>query len=179
MKLFPCVEKRKRTITATSQNRIFFLLLFLEKWKNEIAEQLPELPDERKEKLISKYNLPEYDAEILTQSKALVDYFENVASFTGDFKAASNWVMGDVLKVINEKKLDIKDFPILPDKLAKLINLIKEGIISGKIAKDIFPLMLLEGNDPEVIVHEKNLVQISEFHQLKNIVEKIIESNHG
>ncbi len=148
-----------------------------EQWKKEIAERLPELPDERKEKLISKYILPEYDAEILTQTKSVADYFENVVSFTNDFKSASNWIMGDVLKVINEQKIDIKDFPVPPDKLAKLINLIGDGIISGKIAKEIFPIMLSEEKDPEAIIKEKNLIQITDVSSIENIVEKIIESH--
>ena len=148
-----------------------------EQWKKEIAERLPELPDERKEKLISKYILPEYDAEILTQTKSVADYFENVVSFTNDFKSASNWIMGDVLKVINEQKIDIKDFPVSPDKLAKLINLIGDGIISGKIAKEIFPIMLSEEKDPEAIIKEKNLIQITDVSSIENIVEKIIESH--
>ncbi len=148
-----------------------------DKWKKEIAGQLPEMPDKRKEKLISKYNLPEYDAEILTQTKPVADYFENVISFTDDNKSASNWIMGDVLKAINEQKLDIKDFPVSPDKLAKLINLINKGTISGKIAKDIFPEMLSEGKDPELIIKEKDLVQITDVSSIENIVEKIIESH--
>ncbi len=146
-------------------------------WKNEIAEQLPELPDERKEKFISKYKLPEYDAEILTQTKSIADYFENVASFTDDNKSASNWIMGDVLKVINEQRLDIKNFPVPPEMLAKLINLINKGTISGKIAKDIFPEMLTEGKDPELIIKEKDLVQITDVSSIEKTVEKIIESH--
>ena len=85
--------------------------------------------------------------------------------------------MGDVLKVINEQKIDIKDFPVSPDKLAKLINLINDGTISGKIAKEIFPIMLSEEKDPEAIIKEKNLIQITDISSIENIVEKIIESH--
>ena len=148
-----------------------------EEWKKEIGEQLPEMPDKRKEKLINKYTLPEYDAEILTQTKPVADYFENVASFTNDFKSASNWIMGEVLKVINEQKMDIKDLPVSADMLAKLINLIDSGTISGKIAKDIFPEMISTGKDPEIIIKEKDLVQITDVSSLENMVEKIIESH--
>jgi aspartyl-tRNA(Asn)/glutamyl-tRNA(Gln) amidotransferase subunit B len=150
-----------------------------ENWKNEIAKQLPELPDARKEKLIYKYNLPEYDADILTQNRALVDYYESVASFTSDYKAASNWIMGDVQKVINEQKLDIKDFPVSPTNLAKLINLINENVISGKIAKEIFPVMLLEGKDPEIIISEKGLKQITDTTEIEKVVDKIVESHQN
>ena len=148
-----------------------------EEWKKEIGEQLPEMPDKRKEKLINKYTLPEYDAEILTQTKPVADYFENVASFTNDFKSASNWIMGEVLKVINEQKMDIKDLPVSADMLAKLINLIGSGTISGKIAKDIFPEMISTGKDPEIIIKEKDLVQITDVSSLEKMVEKIIESH--
>jgi aspartyl-tRNA(Asn)/glutamyl-tRNA(Gln) amidotransferase subunit B len=147
-----------------------------EEWKKEIAEQLPELPDERKEKLISKYNLPEYDADILTQNKAIVDYYEEVVSSTNDFKAASNWIMGDVLKAINEQKLDIRNFSVSAANLAKLINLINENIISGKIAKEIFPVMLQERKDPEIIINEKGLKQITDTSEIENVVDKIVES---
>jgi aspartyl-tRNA(Asn)/glutamyl-tRNA(Gln) amidotransferase subunit B len=147
-----------------------------EEWKKEIAEQLPELPDERKEKLISKYNLPEYDADILTQNKAIVDYYEEVVSSTNDFKAASNWIMGDVLKAINEQKLDIRKFSVSAANLAKLINLINENIISGKIAKEIFPVMLQERKDPEIIINEKGLKQITDTSEIENVVDKIVES---
>jgi len=83
-----------------------------EEWKNKIAENLPELPDKRKEKFINKYKLPEYDADILTQNKSIADYFEEVISITSDYKAASNWIMGDVLKIINEQKIEIATFPV-------------------------------------------------------------------
>jgi aspartyl-tRNA(Asn)/glutamyl-tRNA(Gln) amidotransferase subunit B len=85
-----------------------------DKWKFEIAKQMPELPEIRKERLMDKYNLPEYDADLLTQSKGIVDYYEKVINVTDDYKTASNWVMGDVLKVLNEEKIDIR-FQILPE----------------------------------------------------------------
>ena len=150
-----------------------------ENWKNEISKQLPELPYVRKMRLIKEYNLPEYDADILTQNKAIADYFEKVVSFTRAFKAASNWIMGEVLKVINEQKLDIKDFPVSAENLAKLINLINDNVISGKIAKDIFPSMLEEAQDPEIIIREKGLEQITDTSEIENIVERIIESHQG
>lgn len=148
-----------------------------ENWKNEIFKQLPKLPDARKEKLINKFNLPEYDANILTQNRAIADYYEGVVSFTDDFKAASNWIMGNVLKVINEQKLDIRDFPVSSENLAKLINLINDGVISGKIAKEIFPVMLQEGKKPEDIINEKGLKQITDTSEIESVVDKIVESH--
>ena len=148
-----------------------------DKWKSEIAKQMPELPEIRKERLMHKYNLPEYDADLLTQSKGIVDYYEKVISMTDDYKSASNWVMGDVLKALNEKKIDIKDFRISPENIGKLITLINNGTISGKIAKEIFPLMLKDNRDPVLIVKEKNLVQISDSSEIENIIDKILDKS--
>jgi aspartyl-tRNA(Asn)/glutamyl-tRNA(Gln) amidotransferase subunit B len=144
---------------------------------DKILRNMPELPEKRKEKLINNYMLPEYDADLLTQEKELVDFYESVISYTDDYKSASNWIMGDVLKIINEEKIDIKNFPITAENLAKLINLIKEGTISGKIAKDVFQIMLNEKKEPAQIIKEKNLVQISNSSELQKIVEKIINEN--
>lgn len=148
-----------------------------EEWKNKIKERMPELADARRERFVSEYGIPDYDAEILTGSRELADYYEKTVSVTNDYKAASNWIMGDVLKVINEDKINIKDFPVSPEKLGKLINLINNNTISGKIAKDVFPAMLAEGKDPETIVKEKNLVQITDSSELDNIIEDVLGKN--
>lgn len=148
-------------------------------WKKKISGFLPELPEARKERFVTQFNLPEYDAEILTQSKSTADYYEKVISVTDDYKSASNWIMTDVLKVINEEKMDIKDFAVTPKNLGDLINLIKSGTISSKIAKDIFPEMVKENKSPSVIVKEKNLVQISDSSEIEKAVEKILNNNPG
>lgn len=147
-----------------------------EKWENKIHSKLPELPDIKKEKFIKNYLLPEYDAEVLTQERSIAEYFEKVSAATDDYKSASNWIMTDVLKVINETKIDIKDFGISPENLGKLINLINNGTISGKIAKEVFPVML-EGKDPDSIVKEKNLVQISDSSEIEKIVDSVLRIN--
>lgn len=147
------------------------------KWKKEILNSLPELPDIKLKRFVSNYGLPAYDAEILTQTKPLADFYEEVLSETGDYKTASNWVISEVLAVMNEKKINISDFPITPVNLGKLINLIGSGTISGKIAKEIFPIMLENNEDPEKIVREKNLVQISDSDEIESIIRKIIEAN--
>lgn len=146
-------------------------------WEQQIRQALPELPEKRKEKLINKFMLPEYDAELLTQEKALADYYENVIEYTDDYKTASNWVMTDVLKIINEEKTNIKNFRITPKNLGELINLIKEGTISGKIAKDVFQIMLSENKNPKEIIKEKNLVQISDKSEIEKIIKEILEKN--
>ena len=148
-----------------------------EKWKNEIAKGLPELPDVKQKRFISDYSLSVYDSEIITQTKALAEYYEKVISITDDYKTACNWVTTEVLAVVNEKKIDISDFNVTPLNLGKLINLIKNGTISGKIAKDIFPIMIENNSDPEQIVKEKNLVQISDTTEIESIIKNIIEAN--
>jgi len=147
-----------------------------DEWKNEIASAMPELPDQRENRFISEYELPAYDAEVLTQSRALADYYEKVVSVTEDYKSASNWVMVDVLKVLNESKIEINDFPVSPENLGSLINLISKGTISGKIAKEVFAEMLKENKTPEEIVKEKNLVQISDTSEIEKIISDILQS---
>ncbi len=148
-----------------------------EKWRNEILSSLPELPDARRERFISQYKLPVYDAQILTSSRELADYYEQVLTETDDYKTASNLVMTDVLKTVNEQKISVKDFSVSPKNLGKLVSLISKNIISGKIAKEVFPEMIASGKDPEVIVKEKNLVQISDTSELESAITKILDAN--
>jgi len=146
-------------------------------WRENIKSLLPELPDARKNRFVENYNLPLYDAQILTSSKELADYYEAVLTETDDYKTASNWVMTDVLKLVNEKKIEINDFSVSPKNLGKLISLISRNVISGKIAKDIFPEMAENGTDPIVIVEEKNLVQITDTTALEASINKILDAN--
>jgi aspartyl-tRNA(Asn)/glutamyl-tRNA(Gln) amidotransferase subunit B len=146
-------------------------------WKDEIAQSLPELPDFKIKRFVADYSLPLYDSEVLTQTKSLADYYEQVITVTDEYKIASNWIIGDVLAVINDKKIEISEFPVTPLNLGKLINLIKDGTISGKIAKEIFPIMLENNSDPEQIVKEKNLVQISDTSEIETIIKRIIDAN--
>jgi aspartyl-tRNA(Asn)/glutamyl-tRNA(Gln) amidotransferase subunit B len=148
-----------------------------DKWKSNIKNHLPELPDARRERFISQYKLPYYDAAILTSTRELADYYEQILAVTNDYKSASNWVMTEVLKYVNEKKITMENFPVKPHSIGKLIQMIEEKTISGKIAKDIFPDMVSTGKPPEEIVKEKNLVQISDTSEIESAVEKIINSN--
>lgn len=147
------------------------------KWRNEIEKRLPELPDIRRDRFISQYQLPQYDSEILTSSRQMADYYEQVVAVTGDFKSASNWVMTDVLKIVNDQKINIEDFPVKPLNLGKMLKMIEDKTISGKIAKEIFPEMIKSGKDPEEIVKEKGLVQISDTSEIEKAVEKVIAAN--
>lgn len=146
-------------------------------WKAAIMLNMPELPDQRRKRFIEQYKLPSYDAAVLTSSRELADYYEKVVNVTSDYKSASNWVMGDVLKNINEQKISASRFSVSPEHLGKLINLISNNTISGKIAKDVFPEMLGSNKDPEIIVKEKNLVQITDTGAIESIIDDVIKNN--
>lgn len=148
-----------------------------DKWLKELKSSLIELPDEKLNRFIKNYELPLYDSEIITNSREFADYYERIIAVTNEYKLASNWLIGDVLSVLNDKKLSITEFSILPENLGKLINLIKEGTISSKIAKEVFAEMLNNNSDPETIVNEKNLVQISNPEELLLIIKQITEKN--
>ena len=150
-----------------------------ENWRNEIAKNLPELPEIKKNRFLSDFKLPEYDAEVLTSSRQLADYYEEVISVTNDYKSASNWVMGDILKVLKEDKIEIVDFPISAENIGKLIELINNDTISGKIAKDIFLELLKTNEDPAKIVKDKNLVQITDTSALEVIIGTVISNNQA
>ncbi|WP_337864480.1 Asp-tRNA(Asn)/Glu-tRNA(Gln) amidotransferase subunit GatB [Ignavibacterium sp.] len=150
-----------------------------EEWINKISASMPELPEAKYKRFISQYSLPEYDAEILTQQKAIADYFEKVCQDTIDYKSASNWIMTEILGYLNEHKIEIDEFPVTAENLGKLINLISKGTISSKIAKEVFSIMIETNQNPEVIVKEKNLIQISDEGELLKIVENILSKNQN
>lgn len=150
-----------------------------ENWKNEIASSMPELPQKRRDRFISEFSLPKYDAEILTSSRELADYYESVLKVTNDYKSASNWVMTDVLKVVNEEKISITEFPVTPENIGNLIKLINENVINGKIAKEIFPEMLKTKKGPQEIIKEKNLVQITDTKEIETAIDKILLVNES
>ncbi len=147
-----------------------------DEWIEKIKDTMPELHFKRKERFLKEYLLPEYDAEVLTSEKALADYFEKAVTNSTDYKAVSNWIMSEVLKVCNQEKISIQAFPIPPENLGELIALISKGKISGKIAKDVFEEMLHSPKSPGQIVEEKNLAQISDSSEIQKAVEKIINN---
>ena len=146
-------------------------------WIEEIEKRLPELPRDKRARFVNVYGLPEYDAEVLTQSRSVADYFEQCVSLLNSPKEISNWIMTEVLRVLKEGSEDIKTLKVTPEMLVSMIRLINDGTISGKIAKDIFEEMATTGRSPELIVKEKGLVQITDEDILKDIVREIIENN--
>lgn len=146
-------------------------------WKSELEKRLPELPQKRKVRFVSEYGIPEYDSEVLTSEKEIANYFEETVKTTKNYKSASNWIMVDVLKVIKDEKISITDFKLSPENLGKLINLIDSNIISGKIAKEVFPEILKSNVDPEIIVKEKGLIQITDSSEIEKAIDEIISQN--
>lgn len=146
-------------------------------WVDSIRNQLPELPREKKERFVKEYGIPEYDAGVLTDSLALATFFEDCVSSYNDAKAVSNWIMGDFLRLVKEENLDIEEVKITGALMAKMLQLMDKGVISSKIAKTIFEEMFKTGKDPELIVEEKGLKQISDEDKLEEIVEKILKEN--
>jgi len=145
---------------------------FVEKIKSEI----PELPDEKKKRFIEKFKLSPYEATILVSDIETSKYFEEVVE-NSDVKLATNWITGELFAVLNSKNLEISESPISSKNLSKLINLIKDGTISGKIAKTIFELMMDSDKDPQKIVEEKGLKQESDPKALEALIDKVIVDN--
>ena len=142
-----------------------------------VRSSMPELPEARSRRFVSEYGIPVYDAGVLTQSAALADYFEATARAAGNSKAASNWVMGELLRTLNERDQSITDVPMGPPALAGLIALIDEGTISSSIAKSVFAKMYDSGRSADDIVREEGLAQNSDEDALSVIVEEVIKLN--
>ena len=136
-------------------------------------KELPELPDARKARLVNEYGLPTYDAEIITSTRAMAEYFDAVV----DAKLASNWIMGELSKHLNANEMTIENSPVSAQDLASLIGLIGKGTISSKIAKTVFEEMWTSGDTPEKIVKDKGLVQITDTKAIEEIVDKAIADN--
>jgi len=149
-----------------------------QKWLDEIRESLPELPDAKRDRFISEYGLPEYDADLLVSERALADWFEEAtASYTLSFsgpKVVSNWVKGELTRLLNEDNRSIEGCPMKPQQLADMLTLMDKGTISGKIAKTVFEEMYKTGKDAEVIIKEKGLVQISDTGEIEKMVDEVI-----
>jgi len=148
-----------------------------EEWKEQVRATIPELPDARKDRYTSNYGLPSYDAEVITSSKKLADFFEESMAYTKDAKAVSNWIMGELLGYLNANSLELKDVKITGRGLGEMIGLLEKGTISGKIAKTVFKAMLESGKLPAQIVEEQGLVQISDEGAIMEIVKKAVEAN--
>jgi aspartyl-tRNA(Asn)/glutamyl-tRNA(Gln) amidotransferase subunit B len=156
-------------------------LMIDDQWIDAVRASLPELPAARRNRFMSEYGLPAYDAELLTSRKDIADYFETALRAHANPKALSNWIVGDLFRVLKERKLDeqlyIEKWPITAPELAGLVRLIDQGKISGKIAKTVFESMLDSGKSPDQIVSEKGLEQLSDSASIEIVIDQVVMAN--
>jgi len=144
---------------------------------DEIGEALPELPAQRRRRFVEDYGLPAHDAHLLTSSKAMGDFFEDAVAEGAEAKAVSNWMMGELSAHLNAQNIELEEAHITPARMASMIAMVDEGVISGKIAKAVFEEMLASGEDPEVIVERKGITQISDTEELSRIIGEVLSEN--
>ena len=142
----------------------------------KIRKDLPELPDEKKERFIKEHSLTPYEANVLVSEKEISNYFEEVIK-SSDKKLTKNWIMGDLFASLNEKNISISESPVTAKKMAELIDSISSGVISGRTAKEVFEIMKDTGEDPKKIIENKGLQQKSDPKELEAIIDKILTVN--
>ncbi|HOJ69233.1 MAG TPA: Asp-tRNA(Asn)/Glu-tRNA(Gln) amidotransferase subunit GatB [Candidatus Hydrogenedentes bacterium] len=148
-----------------------------EAWEERIRQRLPEFPSDRRKRLMTQYGLSAYDAIVLTQTRPMADYYETMLARGVDPKKAANWLMVELQGRLTEAGLEITKSPVSPDHLARLITLIEDGTISGKIAKDVLNQMFQTGSDPDTIIREQGLSQISDTSAVETVVRDVVR-NH-
>lgn len=154
-------------------------LMISDAWLNSIKENMPALPWEMYHKFTNQYQLPEYDASVLTETKEIAQYFEAVCQYNSHYKAASNWVMGSVKSYLNEHNIDISQFAITPEKMGQLITLVDNNTVSNSVAgQRIFPEMMVHTNKtPLEIATENNLIQESNTDSLQTLIDEVLAQN--
>ncbi len=151
-------------------------LEFDQAYVDALAAGLPELPDDKKARLVSSLGLSAYDASVLVSEKAIADYFEKVAAGR-DGKTAANWVINDLLGALNKAGRSIDEAPVSPQQIGAIIDLIRDGTISGKIAKDLFEIVWNEGGDPRALVESRGLKQVTDTGAIEKAVDDVIAAN--
>jgi aspartyl-tRNA(Asn)/glutamyl-tRNA(Gln) amidotransferase subunit B len=147
-------------------------------WLEQIEQSLPELPEQKRARFIDEFGLPAYDAEIITSSRELAEYFETAEKIFPQPKKISNWMMTELMREMKgEDGINISQCPVSPENLAELLVMIDKGAISGKIGKTVFSDMMESGKNPQTIVKEKNLVQMSDEGDLLKIIREIMADN--
>jgi len=147
------------------------------KWVEELRAGVPELPEKRRRRFIADYGLPEYDAGVLTAERAVADFYEKVATSVKDPKAASNWMMQDVMRVLNERKIGIAELPMTAEGLAELLGLVKQGTVNRNTGAEVFNKMLATGKSAGEIVRSENLAQTSDSGAIEAFVDQAIAAN--
>ncbi|NLT20525.1 MAG: Asp-tRNA(Asn)/Glu-tRNA(Gln) amidotransferase subunit GatB [Syntrophomonadaceae bacterium] len=148
-----------------------------QEWIAEVSASMPELPDQARQRLVNDCGLPDYDASILTLTPATLKFFDEAVTEYNQPKIVSNWIMGELNRLLNVNNMEIEDSRLVPGEMVKLLKLIDAGTISGKIAKTVFEEMFSTGKEPEQIIKEKGLVQISDEDTLKAMIDDIVAAN--
>ncbi len=147
-------------------------------WIEAVRRDLPELPRARRQRFVDRYGLPAYDAEVLTQSRALADYFEAAVAEFPSAKAVSNWIMSELLRELpGDDEAALRASPVPPRHLAGLLRLVEAGTISGKIAKEVFEKMFRSGEDAATIVEREGLTQVADTAELERIIDEVVAAN--
>ena len=146
-------------------------------WIEELRETVPELPRARLQRFIDDYQLPEYDADVLTNSRSVADYFEECVHLFPQPKTVSNWVMGELLRELHASATPVADSPVSPARLVSLLKLVETGTISLKVAREIFPELYASDKTPEDLIQDKGLTQISDEGALIALIEEVINKN--
>ena len=152
-------------------------IIITESRLSNVKDEMPEFADEKAKRFINEYKLNEMEAATLSSEQELAEYYEEVVKVSDDARLAANWVLTEILRVLKEKNISIEEFSVEPENIGKLIKLIKADTISSKIAKDVFEILLSENKDPEIIVKEKGLVQITDNGEIEKIVEQVLAEN--
>lgn len=151
-------------------------LVLDDEYVEKVKRELPELPDEKKERFVSKLGLTPYDAIVICENKETADFFEKAAA-GHDAKKVANWLMGDFFAMLNEKKLELKDSPVSAENLGRLVELVSQNVINGKTAKDVFAIMAETGENPEKIVEEKGLKQVTDTSAIEAVIDEVLAAN--
>lgn len=146
-------------------------------WIEELRRTVPELAGSKQQRFMSQYSLPEYDAQVLTSSKDLADYFERCVELFNQPKVVSNWVMGELLRELKESGTEVSRSPVTPQRLIDLLTLVEKGTISLKVAREIFPEIYRTGNSPEEVVQQKGLTQVSDEGTLASVIGDVLAKN--
>ncbi len=184
--LFDSVEKKTRSMRSKEESHDYRyfpepdLLPFQleETYINDLRKTLPELPDAKKKRFMEQYNLSEYDSDVLVSDQAVANYYEKAVSFCPEEpKKVCNWIMTEVLSILNDELLSIEEFSVTPENIGELIKMVSTGELTGKIAKDIFPEMVSSRKTPKDIIQKKGIKVMSDDSELKKIVSEIIKEN--
>jgi aspartyl-tRNA(Asn)/glutamyl-tRNA(Gln) amidotransferase subunit B len=142
-----------------------------------VINGMPEMPNEKKERFVSKFSLSNYDADLLAADKGIANYFEEVVKISDSPKLSANWIMGELSALLNNENLNIRDSKVSSDKLGQLILRIEDGTISGKIAKDIFEKMWVSGKEVDIIIKDEDLEQVTDDDEIESMIDEVIANN--